>query len=99
MPELVLQPTLEEMTVEELEQHLEAVRARRIVCAMEYVAGEALKLEAEKDKATRKLKEHYVMLAKELERCERAIYKCEERVVAIQVLKDEIGVIDDYETE
>ena len=97
MANLVLQPTLEEMTVEELEQHLEAVRARRIVCAMEYVAGEALKLEAEKDKATRKLKEHYVMLAKELDRCERAIYKCEERVVQIQVLKDEIGVMEDYD--
>lgn len=99
MPELVLQLTLEEMTIEELEQHLEGVRARRIVAAMEYVAGEAIKLEVEKDKAHRKLKEHYVMLAKELDRCERAIYKCEERVVAIQVLKDEIGVMEDYETE
>lgn len=99
MPELVLQPTLEEMTIEELEAHIEGVRARRIVCAMEYVVGEALKLEAEKDKATRKLKEHYAMLAKELDRCERAIYRCEERVVAIQVLKDEIGVMEDYPDE
>lgn len=96
MPELILQPTLADLTTAELEQRLEAVRARRIVCAMEYVEGQALKLEAEKDKATRKLSEHYVMLAKELERCDRAIYKCEERVAAIQMLKDEIGVLSDY---
>ncbi|SRR5258705_13104619 len=99
MATLVLQPTLEEMTVEELEAHIEGVRARRIVCAMEFVAGESLKLENERDKARRKLQEHYLMLAKELDRCERAIYRCEERVVSIQQLKDEIGVIDDYETE
>jgi RecA/RadA recombinase len=99
MANLVLQPTLEDLTIEELEAHIEGVRARRIVAAMEYVAGEAIKLEVEKDKMHRKLKEHYVMLAKELDRCERAIYKCEERVVVIQQLKDEIGVMEDYETE
>lgn len=94
---LVLQPTLEEMTTEELEARIDAVRARRIVCAMEYVAGQHLKLEEEKDKAHRKLKAHYEMLAKELARSESAIYKCEERVAQIEQLRQEIGLLEEYE--
>jgi hypothetical protein len=93
---LVLQPTLEEMTTEELEQRLEAIRARRVVAAMEYVAGQNLKLEAERDKLHRKLKGHYEMLGKELERCERAIWAAENRVAAIELLRQEVGLIDDY---
>lgn len=93
---LVLQPELKDIPLEELEQRLEAIRARRIMAAMEYVAGQNLKLEIEKDKLHRKLKAQYEMLAKELERCERAIYVCEERVAGIIMLKDEAGVLEDY---
>lgn len=89
---LVLQPTIEEMTTEELERRIESVRARRIVCALEYVASEQMKLEVEADKAQRKLKAHYEMLAKELDRCERAIEACERRVEAVEMLRQEIGV-------
>lgn len=89
---LVLQPEISELTTEELERRIEAVRARRIVCALEYVAGEQMRLEAEADKAQRKLKAHYEMLAKELDRCDRAINACEQRVVQIEMLRQEIGV-------
>lgn len=93
---LVLQRTIEEMSTEELEQRLEMIRARRIVAAMEYVAGQNLKLELEQDKVRRKLKGHYEMLGKELERCDRAIYALENRVAAIEQLKQEVGLSDDY---
>jgi hypothetical protein len=93
---LVLQPTLEEMTTEELERRLEGIRARRIVAAMEYVAGQNLKLENERDKVQRKLKGHYEMLAKELDRCDRAIWTCEQRVAAIELLRQEMGLMEDY---
>lgn len=96
MMALVLQPTLADYTTEELERHIEAVRARRIVAVMEYVAGQQLKLDTEKDKAHRKLKGHYEMLAKELERCDRAIYALDERVAAIEMLRQEIGLMDTY---
>jgi hypothetical protein len=82
------------MTTEELERRLERIRARRIVVAMEYVAGQNLKLEVEKDKNERKLKGHYEMLAKELDRCDRAIYACEQRVAAIELLRQEIGLLE-----
>jgi acyl-coenzyme A synthetase/AMP-(fatty) acid ligase len=89
---LVLQPTIGDMTTEELERRIEAVRARRIVCALEYVAGEQMRLEEEADKAQRKLKAHYEMLGKELDRCDRAIHACEQRVVQIELLRQEIGI-------
>jgi chaperonin cofactor prefoldin len=93
---LVLQPTLAEMTTEELERRIEAVRARRIVAVMEYVAGQQLKLETEKDKVHRKLKAHYEMLAKELDRCDRAIYSLDQRVAAIEMLRQEAGLMERY---
>lgn len=94
---LVLQPTLAEYTTEELERHIEAVRAKRIVGVMEYVAGQQLKLDTERDKAHRKLKAHYDMLAKELERCDRAIYALDQRVAAIEMLRQEVGLMEKYD--
>lgn len=93
---LVLQRTIEEMTTEELEQRLEMIRARRIVAAMEYVAGQNLKLELEHDKVRRKLKGHYEMLAKELDRCDRAIFALEQRIAAVEQLRQEIGLSEDF---
>ncbi len=96
MMALVLQPTLADYTTQELEQHIEMVRARRIVAVMEYVAGQQLKLETEKDKIHRKLKGHYEMLEKELERCDRAIYALDQRVAAIEMLRQEAGLMETY---
>jgi|SoiMethySBSTD1v2_1073268.scaffolds.fasta_scaffold19980_7 hypothetical protein len=93
---LVLQPTVAEMTTEELERHIEYVRARRIVVAMEYIEGQKLKVEHEVDKAKRKLKAHYEMLEKELDRLDRAIFTCEARVRAIEQLRQEIEFDIDY---
>ena len=92
---LVLQPEITEIPIPELEERIAAIRDRRIISAIEYVACQNLKLEIEKDKVHRKLKAQYEMLAKELDRCERAIYACEERVAAITMLKDEAGLMED----
>lgn len=96
MTQLVLQRTLADYSTKELEQHIEAVRARRIVAVMEYVAGQQLKLEAEVDKIHRKLKAHYEMLGKELERCDRVLYALEQRVAAIEMLRQEAGLMETY---
>lgn len=93
---LVLQPTIAEMTTEQLEAHLEYVRARRIVAAMEYIEGQHLKYDALSDKLRRKLSSHYEMLEKELERLDRALDIAERRVEAIELLRQEQGLIADY---
>jgi len=93
---LVLQPTLDDMTEEQLEQRIEQVRARRIVAAMEFIEGEQLKHEALLDKTERKLMAQYEMLGKELDRLDRAIEVCEARVRAIVILRQEVGLIEDY---
>ena len=93
---LVLQRTLADYTTEELERHIETVRARRIVAVMEYVAGQQLKLETEIDKIHRKLKGQYEMLGKELERCDRVIYALDQRVAAIEMLRQEAGLMEQY---
>ena len=88
--QLVLQPTVSEMSTEQLEQHIEYVRARRMVVAMEYIQNQNMKAEAEADKARRKLIAHYEMLEKELNRLDRALYACEQRVGAIALLRQEV---------
>ena len=93
---LVLQPTIAEMTTEQLEAHLEYVRARRIVAAMEYIEGRHLKYDALADKVRRKLSGQYEMLEKELERLDRALDITERRVEAIEVLRQEYGLLTEY---
>lgn len=93
---LVLQPTLADMTTEELEQRIEQARARRIIAAMEYVAGQELKLENEQDKVRRKLLQHYTMLEKELERMERCLIALDQRVQTIEMLRQEAGLLESY---
>ena len=87
--QLILQPTVAEMSTDELEQHIEYVRARRMVVAMEYIMNQNLKAEAVADKARRKLIAHYEMLEKELNRLDRALDVCEQRVGAIALLRQE----------
>lgn len=96
MTELVLQPTIAEMSTKELEQRIEAARARRIVAAMEYVAGQSLKLETERNYLHQKLKHQYAMLEKELERMERCLYALDQRVMTIETLRQEAGLLEDY---
>jgi hypothetical protein len=92
---LVLQPEIDEIPIPELESRIAAIRERRIVAAIEYAASKSMQLEIDKDMVHRKLKAQYEMLGKELERCERAIYACDERLVKITMLKDEAGLLED----
>jgi hypothetical protein len=89
--QLVLQKTVAEMSTLELEAHVEYVRARRMVVAMEYVLNQHMKQEAAADKARRKLIAQYEMLEKELNRLDRALYACEQRVAGIELLRQEMG--------
>lgn len=96
---LVLQPELREKTREEIEAHLDVVRARRMVAAIEYQAGRDAKLAHESDKMQRKVKGAYEMLGKELSALDRALWRVEQRLIQVEGFRQELGVIEDLTDE
>lgn len=92
---LVLQPSLDEHSRQEIEDHVAAVQARRMVAAIEYHKGITDKIDAESDKIFRKLKQQYEMLGKELERLDKADEAIQKRMQAIAILQQEAGVLSD----
>lgn len=92
---LVLQPDIHSVSREELEAHIEEVRARRMVAAIEYMEGKNAKLTHEAEKIQRRIKGQYDMLGKEIMRLDSLLEKVEARMVVIESMKQEIGVISD----
>jgi hypothetical protein len=99
MPEakLVLQPTIDDLTRQELEDHIEVVRAKRVVAALEYHAGQRAKLEYELEVVQKKVQRAYEQLGKKIERLDRALEVVEEQMRKCEELKTEMGFILDYE--
>lgn len=96
---LVLQPWLGEMTRAQIEAHLQAVRARRMVAAMEYQQAQNAKLAHEQDKVQRKIKGQVTMLEKEILRLDRALDAVEKRLVSLATLDQEYGLMTDHNLE
>jgi hypothetical protein len=92
---LVLAESYDDKTREQIEGHVAAVQARRMVAAMEYHAGVRQKLNHESDKVRRKMERQYEMLGKELERLEAAEIKVLDRIETLEALKQELGLITD----
>lgn len=66
-----------------------------MVAAIEYTQGVNAKLMHETDKIQRKIRAQYDMLGKEIKKLDSALERVEERVMAIESMKQEIGVITD----
>lgn len=92
---LVLADSFDDKTRDQIEAHLEAVRSRRMVAALEYHAGIKAKLEHESDKVRQKIARQYEMLGKELIRLESAEQKVFDRLEHLEALKQELGLITD----
>lgn len=92
---LVLAPSYDDHTREQIENHLEAVRARRMVAAIEYHQGEQMKLTHESDKIQNKIAKQYEMLGKEIARLESAEQKVLDRLTTLETLRQELGLITD----
>jgi len=90
---LVLVPALPDLTREQLEAHIEQVRARRMVAAVEYTAGKNAKLTHESEKIQRQVKDQYTLLGKEIERLDKALERVESRMITIETMNQEIGII------
>ncbi len=92
---LVLAPSFDAKTREQIEAHLEEVRGRRLVAAMEFHAGRHAKLSHESDKVQRQLAKAYEMLGKELDKFDALDQKIMDRLEKCEQLKQEIGLITD----
>ncbi|HEY6020879.1 MAG TPA: hypothetical protein VIY48_13560 [Candidatus Paceibacterota bacterium] len=92
---LVLAPSFDEHTRAEIEAHLDAVRARRMVAAIEYHQGAANKLQHESDKINAKIARQYEMLRKELLAMEKAELKVQDRLELMDHMLNEVGLVND----
>lgn len=92
---LVLAPSFDDHTREQIEQHIREVQARRMVAAIEYHSGKDSKLKGESQKLQNRIDFKYEMLRKELAAFDKAHEKLENRLAELEHLKNELGLVDD----
>lgn len=92
---LILAPSYDDHTREQIENHLSAVRARRMVAAIEHHRGITEKLEHESDKIQARIAKQYEMLGKEINKLEGAELKVVDRLNTIEALRQELGLTVD----
>lgn len=92
---LVLAPSFDEQTREQIEAHIAEVQARRMLAAMEYHTGRNAKLSHESDKIQARVAKQYALLGKELDALEKAELKVIDRLAGLEHLKNELGLTMD----
>lgn len=92
---LVLAPSFDDHTREEVEAHLDLVRVRRIAAAMEYQQTRLNKLEVEDAALRSKLFRNYQQLGKALERLDKDIERVESYLANCVNVKNELGLVND----
>jgi hypothetical protein len=92
---LVLAPSFDDHTREEVEAHLEQVRLRRLAGAMEYHQSKMLRLERESGTLSNKLARNYEALGKALLRIDNDIVKVEEYLNNCQMIRTELSLTMD----
>lgn len=92
---LVLAPSFDDHTREQVESHLEQVRIRRLAAALEYEQAKMTKLETEGNSLANKLERNWEQLGKTLARLDRELEKAEEYLAKCEMLKSELGLVVD----
>jgi hypothetical protein len=92
---LILSPSFNSATREEVEEHLEAVRDLRLRAALEFQQGKEAKLEKEYNHASHRLQTTYAQLGKALSRLEREMYKVEDYLNKCEMLSGEAELAKD----
>lgn len=92
---LVLAPSFDDHTREQIELHIAAVQARRMSAAVTYHTGKDAKLAHESDKIQAKIARQYEMLGKELEQMDKVIEKVENRLAGLTHLQNELGMVQE----
>lgn len=92
---LILAPSFDEHTREQIEQHLDQVRNRRMVAAIQYHSGQTSKLSHESAKVQARRDQKYVMLLKEIGQLDNILEKVENRLAEVEHLDNELGLVND----
>lgn len=92
---LVLSPSFDDQTREQIESHVSEVQARRMLATMEYHAGKNAKLSHESDKIQGRIRKQYDLLGKEINALEKAELKVIDRLAGLEHLKNELGLTMD----
>jgi septation ring formation regulator EzrA len=92
---LVLAPSFDDHTREQVEAHLDQVRIRRLAGALEYQQSKMLRLEKDNNTVTNKLIRNYEQLGKALTRLDKDLEKIESYLQACQMLLTEADLTVD----
>lgn len=95
---LTLAPSFDEHTRDQIEAHVDAVRARRMVAVVEYHNGVNAKLHHESLKLQHKIAKQYEMLGKEIDRLEAAEEKVLARLETLEALRQQTELIGDMQS-
>lgn len=92
---LILAPSFDDHTREQVEEHLEVVRMRRIAAAVEYATSRMTKLENEEGSLGSRLSRNYDLLGRALERLDRDLDAVETYLQKCEILKSEMDLVHD----
>lgn len=92
---LILAPSFDEHTREQVEAHVAEVQARRMLAAIEYHQGKETKLQHESDKIQARIARQYELLKKELDALDKAENKVQDRLAGLTHLLNELGLTHD----
>jgi uncharacterized membrane protein YccC len=91
-------PTVDQLPRMDIELHVQAARSRRLVAVIEYQTGENLKLERQANTTAIRLQKEYAMLHKEIGKLDAATDRVDARLVRIDNLKNQLGLVEDLLT-
>ena len=92
---LILAPSFDDHTREEVEAHLEQVRLRRIAPVLEYQQGKLLKLEGEGNDVENKLIRAYSQLGRAIIKLDNELDRVEKYAQLCQTLMTEVDLVHD----
>lgn len=92
---LVLAPSFDDQTRQQIEDYLSIIRSRRMSAALEYSQGQALKLQHETEKLQAKVNRAYEALGKKLAAAEKAEEALQQALAKCEILRGELGLLAD----
>jgi hypothetical protein len=100
---LVLQPTFNDKTREEIETHLMEVRARRMLAVATYYQGINAKATAQMAKEQARMQREYGLLLRDIAKLDKIAEEIEKRMIKVEqhlnLLREAEGKLVEVETE